>query len=111
MELTPLKDFSAKILTVGSEINVVIGPVDPSLLKIMFDGPSNSNEISIRTDRDITWSKLLVILDCFPSIGEAKKNWHGPREIPCGLERTIVGKSRRIIIWTFKPFLNGEVSG
>lgn len=38
---------------------------------------------------------LLIQLGSFTSLGQAKKNWNGPREIPEGFSEFTVGKLRR----------------
>lgn len=44
-----------------------------------------------------TMIDVLVIAGIFPSKGQARKNWHGPVEIPGGLSQWVVGKLRNKI--------------
>lgn len=62
----------------------------------LFPNDEDVLEVSPLTD---IWD-LLLMLGAFPSRGQAKKNWKGPKQIPDGWSEFYVGKIRRhLCIW------------
>ena len=64
--------------------------------------PDNENVVLIKTDNPVIRDMLdlLVLLEAFPSRGQARKNWKGPVAFPSGWNEYIVGKKKRqLCIW------------
>lgn len=103
-----LEDFDPKVLRVGMEVNIVVGPADPEIVNLMFQ--PDGEEIFLQAPVDITWPQLLAALGCWPSVTQARKNWgqDGRRknDIDCGFNEVTVGKARKISIHLYKPFYN-----
>lgn len=88
------------------EVNIVVvnDHFDAELCDRLF-GPLNewAGEFirMISPSDQLTVLDLLVMMDVFPSKGQARKNWKGPVEIPDGFSDFLgLGKHRRrLTIW------------
>lgn len=60
--------------------------------ELFFDG-----ERIILVPSGITMFEILVLAGIFPSMGQAKKNWKGERDVPTGFSQILVGKLRNRI--------------
>lgn len=83
------------------ELNVIIMNefVEENDAEIVFD---DAEVLLIRKDnpriKDVL--DLLVIMECFPSKSQARKNWKGPIEWPDGFSEFTIGKLKRTLcIW------------
>lgn len=69
----------------------------------LFFGSCISDEVWLVVKPDATWAHILVVLRCFPSVSQARKNgWN--KEVQPGFTFTFkVGKANRKFITAFRP--------
>ncbi len=95
----PLSELGVDNLTGGMEINVLIGECHDSWVEFLFQ--PREDEFFVRVPSTMPWANLLVVLKCFPSVSQARKNgWN--REIAEGWTEITIGKARRLWIYVLK---------
>jgi len=80
-------------------LNIIIlnGNVHPSDAPNLF--PKGEAIEAFKPD-EVDIFDLLIKIGAFPSKGQARKNWNGPKVIPNGWSHFVVGKLRRdLCIW------------
>lgn len=70
-----------------TDLSVLVGELAPDMVRAIF-GPQEP----IRVPADTGMAEVLVRAGAFPSRGQARKNWRGPRDVPIGSSVVRVGR-------------------
>jgi len=73
---------------------LVTGDAPEELLRFCASEILQAEDTEITAFHSVTMIDLLVATGCFPSKGQARKNWKGPIEVPLGFSTWEVGKRR-----------------
>lgn len=76
-----------------NDANILID--HPNITDSDVEAVFGEGEEVMRLPRGSTMIDVLVAVKAFPSKGQARKNWHGPLDIPAGFNEFEVGKKRR----------------